>query len=77
MSVLEGDGVIVPPKTEPKSVRFRWPPDLVEEIEAIAARTGRSMNEAGELMMRWAVERTKAELETGPDGGLSSKRKKQ
>lgn len=61
--VIEDDRVIVAPKKTPEQVKFRWPPDLIEEVREIAKRTGRTMNEAGEMMMRWAVERAKHELE--------------
>ncbi len=65
--VVQSDAVIVPPKTQSVQVKFRWPPDIGVEIAAIAKRTNRSMNEAGELLMRWAIERAKQELDAAGD----------
>lgn len=61
--MLRGDAVIVSPKKPPKQVKFRWDPDLVRELERLAERTGRTMTDTAELLMKWAVERAKAELE--------------
>lgn len=55
--------MIVPPKKDPVNVKFRWDETLADDIKMIAEKTGRSMNETGEMLMRWAVERAKAELE--------------
>lgn len=72
--------MIVPPKSKSVVVQcnFRWPSDLPEEIRAIAERSGRSLNETGELLMRWAVERAKAEYEAvaETENPLGVKRKK-
>lgn len=54
---------IVSKKSDPVRAVFRWDPALVEEIDRIAVATGRSRNEAAELMMRWAVDQTRRELE--------------
>lgn len=76
VSLVRGGTVIVPPRTKPTQVKFRWPPDLQKELAAIAEKTNRSINETGELLMRWAIERAKAELDMG-DAGSPVKRKKQ
>lgn len=73
-SVVVPGGVIVSPKKPDGQVKFRWDPDLIDGIKEIAARTNRSINEAGELLMRWAVDRAKAELEI--TGETSTIRKK-
>lgn len=62
-SLSAPDMAVVPKKQEPMRAVFRWAPSLVDEIDEIAKATGRSRNEAGELLMRWAVERAKHELE--------------
>lgn len=61
--VVGGRGVIVTEKKQPEQVKFRWDPALIQEIRAIAERTNRTINDVGETLMRWAVERSKAELE--------------
>lgn len=76
--VLEGEGVIVSPKKQPEQVKFRWDPDLIQEVRDIAERTGRTINEAGEMLMRWAVERAKTELElsdSSPEGSAAKRKK--
>lgn len=73
--VVESKAVIVPPKTASVQVKFRWPPDLLDEIRAIAERTGRSQNEAGERLMRWAIERAKVELEMAGEPAPERRRK--
>lgn len=57
--------VIVTPKRPPKELKFRWDPDLAARIERIAEETGRTVNDAAELLMRWAVERQELEMERG------------
>lgn len=68
--------MIVPPRAKATQVKFRWPPDLQAELAAIAEKTNRSINETGELLMRWAIERAKAELDMGSTES-PVKRKKQ
>jgi hypothetical protein len=58
-----GAEMILPPKEAPIQVPFRLPPSLVAEMDELATRTNRSRNETAELLLRWAVERAKAELE--------------
>lgn len=76
VAVLGSEPVIVSPKKDPKPILFRWDPDLVAEIQAIAERTNRSVNETSELLVRWAVERAKAELEMTGESASVGKRKK-
>lgn len=76
ISVVRADGVIVSPRKRPVQVKFRWDPDLAEELRQIAERTDRSINEAGELLMRWAIERSKAELDLAAESESPLKRKK-
>src|SRR5580765_1185402 len=57
--------VILPPKVSKedlKSPMFRWHPDTVARIKRIAEMQGYSVNEAGEMLMRWAIEATEKEL---------------
>jgi hypothetical protein len=76
-NVVEGGPVIVSPKVKAREMKFRWDPELVREIEDIAARTHRTLNECGELLMRWAVERSKQELELLDEQSGNARRKKQ
>lgn len=55
--------MIVSPKKPTVQVKFRWDPDLKRELESIAERTGRTANETSELLIRWAIERAKQELD--------------
>lgn len=75
-SVVHGDVMnktVLPPKSadEPKEQRvqkkFLWPPDLCDEIDELAKVSDRSINETGEILMRWAAEKARVEW------GLSSK----
>lgn len=60
--VIEGAGVIVPPKTKSKNITYSWSEDVIDKVRSIAHRQGRSVNETSELMMRWAIDRVEAEL---------------
>jgi hypothetical protein len=57
------EAMIVPPKEPPIQVLLRLPPTLVAEMDALAERTNRSRNETAELLLGWAVERAKLELD--------------
>lgn len=61
-AAIEDRAVIVSPKQKPEAVTFRWDPALLDEVRGIAKRTGRSINETGEMLMTWAVEASKREL---------------
>lgn len=71
---VEGGAVIVTPKVEPVQVKFRWDPAIRDELEAIAKRTHRTINETGEILIRWAIERAKEELELA--GEVAERRRK-
>lgn len=72
-----GDGpVIVSPKKEPVQVKFRWDPSLLAELKELAERTDRSMNECGEMLIRWALERAKQELDEAGEVTRDTKGKK-
>ena len=70
--MVRTSSVIVPPKEPPKDsevveqVKFRWPRKDIERVKRIAEKTHRSMNEAGLLLMRWALDKSEAELEAEP-----------
>lgn len=50
-----GNGrLIVPPKPSAK-IKFRWPPELVASVRAVALRSGRTEKEASEMLARWAL----------------------
>jgi hypothetical protein len=72
--VVSTSSVIVPPKKPAEQVKFRWDPDLIQEVHALARRTNRSINETGEMLMRWAVDRAKTELEMA--GAAEAKKKR-
>lgn len=65
--MVDGGTVIVSPKKPAAQVKFRWDPALRDELAALAERTGRTVNETGELLMRWAIQRAKEELELAGD----------
>lgn len=72
--------MIITPKGEkprPAQINFRWDPDVITRLKRIADRTGHSINEAGELLMKWALGRAEVELEISGDEAAPLKRKKQ
>lgn len=72
--MVRTSSVIVPPKEPPnipesevvEQVKFRWPRKDAARIKRIAEQTHRSMNEAGLLLMRWALDKAEAELKAEP-----------
>lgn len=59
-----GAAMPIVPKKEPRTATtLRVTPSLLQEIDEIAERTGRSRNDAIEFLLMWAVERAKQELE--------------
>ena len=54
---------ILSKKSKPESLTFRWDPELFAELRALASETGRSLNETGEILMRWAVQEARRDLE--------------
>lgn len=77
--VIETASVIIPPKAKSrvKQPKFRWSEDTVDRLEVVSNDADRSMNETGEILMRWAlqeVEREKKMLAGVPE---PLKRKKQ
>lgn len=75
--VIVSEGVIVSPKKPAEQVKFRWDPDLVVQLKELADRTHRTINETGELLIRWAIERSKEELDRAElEPGTPLKRKK-
>lgn len=51
---------VVIPKQPPVQLKFRWDAALVDELRAIAEATGNSMNDAAEMLVRFAIETTRA-----------------
>lgn len=69
-AVVQGPRVILPKKPSEGSVEKNeaqfhvwWKKDLIADIKALAKASGRSITEASELLMGWAVERAKQEYE--------------
>lgn len=67
---------IVPKKAKHAKLTFRWSPDLVAEIDRIAEHTGRSQNECGEYLMRWAVQQALREIDQEQADATARNRKK-
>lgn len=53
-AVLEDVGVILPPK-KPQQIKFRWDPDLVDELKKLTERSGHAEKDVAERLMEWAV----------------------
>lgn len=68
--------MIVSPKNPPVQVKFRWDPDLLEELKTLAEATNRTQNDTGERLMRWAIERAKAELQLLGEAPTKEQRRK-
>lgn len=75
-SVVEGGTVIVTPRKPPEQIKFRFDPDLIQGLRDLAERTNRSLNEVGEMLMMWALERATEELARAGDTQDGAKRKK-
>ena len=53
-AVVEDEGVILPPR-KPQQIKFRWDPDLVEELKKLTERSGHAEKDVAERLMGWAV----------------------
>lgn len=53
-AVVEDEGVILPPR-KPQQIKFRWDPDLVDELKQLTARSGHAEKDVAERLMSWAV----------------------
>ena len=56
---------VVPSRPKTEQVKFRWPPELIQEIRDVARRSGRTINDAGELLMRFALDADRAAKNPG------------
>lgn len=70
-----------PPKESGRSqFKFVWPDDLIAEVKELAEVSDRSINEAGEILMRWAVQEARAEWglsHSASEAGRTGRKKQQ